>query len=128
MMVDPYNSQVRELFADTRHAGPLADAVRVTNDAQGVAMELLATAQAGRVKALRYRVRGCPHSIAACEAICRELEGEAVSSLEKFSVMQLMQSLAVPAAKSGRILALEDTVRRLELALREAQTSAEQDI
>ncbi|MGI9201824.1 MAG: iron-sulfur cluster assembly scaffold protein [Woeseiaceae bacterium] len=126
-VADPYNARVRELFADTSHAGTIAGAIGVANVDQGVCVEMSACLTAGRIETLRYRVRGCPHSIAACEAIAREFTGSDVSELEKFSVAELMQSLAVPAAKSGRILALEDTVRQLGTALRAAQSPVESD-
>jgi len=126
-VADPYNARVRELFADTSHAGTVAGAIGVANDDQGVRIEMTASLADQRVATLRYRVRGCPHSIAACEAIAREIEGREVSELENFSVAELMQSLAVPAAKSGRILALEDTVRKLGTALQTVQSPVESD-
>ena len=128
MIVDPYNARVRELFADLRHAGTIPDSVTVSRDDQGISVELSASLVAGRLDKLRYRIRGCPHSMAACEAICREYEGAAPAKLFDFSAVELMQTLAVPAAKSGRILALEDTVRELETALRDPKSSAGQDV
>ena len=127
MIIDPYNARVRELFTDLRHAGTLPDAVTVTREDQGISIELSAALLEGRIDKLRYRMRGCPHSMAACEAICRQFEGAAPAQLFDFSAVELMQTLAVPAAKSGRILALEDTVRELETALRGPKSSAGQD-
>ena len=126
MQFEPYNAHVREYFADTRHAGTVPDAITVANDEQGVSVEMSAGVAGGAIEALCFRIRGCPHSVAACEAICRQLEGEKVERLEDFSVQELMQSLAVPAAKSGRILLLEDVVRQLGKALRQAKSATEQ--
>lgn len=123
---EPYNDRVREYFADPRHAGTVPDAISVANDEQGVRVEMSGSASGGMIEALRFRVRGCPHSIAVCEAICRQFEGERVERLEEFSVQELMQSLAVPAAKSGRILLLEDVVRQLATALRKTESATEQ--
>ena len=126
MQFEPYNALVREYFADTRHAGTLPDAVSVANDEQGVSVEMSASVSGDMIDTLRFRIRGCPHSVAACEAICRQLEGEKVERLEDFSVQELMQSLAVPAAKSGRILLLEDVARQLGTALRQTESAIEQ--
>ena len=123
MTNDPYNRQVRALFEATRHGGALDGAQTADCDSQGVRLTLYATLGNAGVDQLRYRILGCPHSIAVCEAFCAQYEGRAVSELENFSATDLMQSLAVPAAKSGRILALEDTVRQLGATLRESQES-----
>lgn len=126
MSADPYNSRVRTLFADTAHAGSLANAVSVRNSEQGVYIEMSARGSGGVLERLRFRASGCPHFIAAAEAVCAEFEGQATSGLEEFSAADLMQSLAVPAEKSGRILVLEDTVRSLGAALRESSSPTEQ--
>lgn len=120
MSMDPYNSLVRELFANTGHAGSLSDAVTANKNEQGVRIELSARGKDGAIEQLRFSAWGCPHFIAAAEAVCAEYEGQTASQLEEFSVADVMQRLAVPAQKSGRILVLEDTVRLLGAALRES--------
>lgn len=127
MSIDPYNPQVRQLFAATAHAGSLSDAVCVEKNEQGVRIMMSATGSAATIECLRFRAVACPHVIAAAEAVCAKYEGQPVSQLENFSATELMQSLAVPAEKSGRIIALEDTVRLLGAALRESFSSTEQD-
>ena len=121
--MDPYNERVRALFAQPAHAGQLADGVVVRNADQGIRVELSAQATDGQLTRIRFRLRGCPHSIAACEASCAELEDTAIQSAAGFTVAKLMQSLAVPAEKSARILVIEDTVRLLGAALQESATS-----
>ena len=74
------------------------------------------------IREARFRAWGCPHTIAACEAACADIEGGEVASLETYAVAKLMQSLAVPAEKSARILVIEDTVRQLGAALRNSGT------
>ena len=127
MSEDPYNDLLRTLFANTAHAGIAADAVSVTQSEQGVRIEMSASCVDDVIKCLRFRAWGCPHLIAACEAVCAEFEGQTASQLKEFRVADLMQRLAVPAAKSGRIIVLEDTVRLLGEALRESSQSTEQD-
>lgn len=127
MTAEPYNAAVRALFAAPRHAGSISGAVQSACDSQGIQAVLQATVDRQYIDKLRFRILGCPHSIAVCEAICAELEGEDIIRLAEYSAAELMQSLAVPAAKSGRILALEDAFRQLGAALREALESEEQD-
>ena len=122
-MTDPYNAKVRELFADTAHAGDLDDAATGYFEDQGLKVRLAASVDDGKLSELRFRAYGCPHVIAACEWICRKFEGEPVEALEGFETGQIMADLAVPAEKTGRILVIEDTVRSLGQAIRDRKTT-----
>lgn len=113
MSSDPYSGRVRELFGNPGHAGSLdAGTEGIVND-QGVRVRLTMRDQDGQIDALRFQAWGCPHLIAACEAFCSAYEGRAITELAAFSGAGLMQSLAVPVEKTGRILVLEDAVRSL---------------
>ena len=111
------------MFADPAHAGRLDGAISIRGDAADVRLCLFAQAEAGRVSALRFLAWGCPHLIAAAEAVCAAYEGRPVTELLEFSASGLMQSLPVPVEKTGRILVLEDAARALGKSLRD--TSAE---
>lgn len=113
MTNDPYSPRVRDLFTSPAHAGRLEGAVEAAIDDQGVRVLLSMASRDGQIEALRFRAWGCPHLLAACEAFCSAYEGRAVSDLARFSGAGLMQSLAVPVEKTGRILVLEDAVRSL---------------
>ncbi len=113
MSDDPYSAQVRELFADLSHAGDLDDATSAELDEQGVRIRLVATHAGGRLEALRFRAWGCPHVLAACEAVCRGYEGRPVAELEQFRASEIIGILSIPVEKTGRILVIEDTVRSL---------------
>lgn len=126
MNADPYSPEVRRLFAAPAHAGTLDDAVVVSHDAQGIRIELSALAAGDLLGRLAFRAFGCPHVIAAAEAFCSAFEGRPAGDLGLFRAADAMDSLGVPAEKTGRILVLEDTVRMLENALR-ARTSATDD-
>jgi NifU-like protein involved in Fe-S cluster formation len=117
MSADPYNGRVRELFAAPAHAGGLAGGVTVLTDDQGVRVELSASVADGRIAALRFRAWGCPHVIAAVEWVCRHYEGEPLKALEKFPTARIMEDLAVPTEKTGRILVLEDAIQSLGRSL-----------
>lgn len=118
-MTDPYNAKVRELFADTAHAGDIDDAATGYFEDQGLKVRFVARVDDGTLSEFRFRAYGCPHVIAACEWICRKYEGQAVDALEGFETGQIMADLAVPAEKTGRILVIEDTVRSLGRAIRD---------
>jgi NifU-like protein involved in Fe-S cluster formation len=123
MTADPYSALVRRLFAEPAHARHLDDAVVVRVDDQGVSVELSARPVGGDIAALGFRARGCPHVIAGAEAFCSAYEGRPISALDDFAASEIMRTLPVPAEKTGRILVLEDTVRALGSALRDAHST-----
>lgn len=113
MSADPYNPLVRALFAAPEHAGGLDCSMTVLVGDQGVRVELSATLADGQLSAMRFRVWGCPHLIAAAEWTCRHYVGAPLSALEIFPTARIMEDLAVPTEKTGRILVLEDAVQSL---------------
>jgi NifU-like protein involved in Fe-S cluster formation len=120
MSADPYSARVRALFAEPAHAGTLEDSHQADVDDQGLRIQLFATVENGCITALRFKAWACPHVIAAAEAFCDEFEGLPADKLLEFSASGLMQSLAVPVEKTGRILVLEDAVRSLGSVVRGA--------
>ena len=127
MSGDPYSAEVREYFANTAHAGELDGGAVAYFEDQGLCIRLTASVVAERIAALRFRARACPHVIADCEAFCRAHENGPVADLEQFNTAQIMQDLAVPAEKTGRILILEDTVRSLRAAISDQRASQPQN-
>ena len=117
MTADPYSRAVRRLFAAPAHGGDLDGARSVRVDEQGVSVQLSALPDDGRAGIMRFRAWGCPHLLAAAEAACAELEGRPAVELQEWSADGIMQNLAVPPEKTGRILVLEDTVRALGRAI-----------
>jgi NifU-like protein involved in Fe-S cluster formation len=119
MSADPYSAAVRELFAHPAHAGALDGGRTVAVADPDVRLEISALVTDERLAALRFRAWACPHVIAAAEAACAQLEGAAIAELLGFSAVDLMEKLAVPVEKTGRILVLEDAVRSLGHLLRD---------
>lgn len=111
-----YSGRVRRHFARPRHAGdadgPSAAAAR--GDTQVV---LSAQTDGERLAAVRFRVRGCPHTIAAAEEACRAFEGRPAAALREFPVAEIMQNLEIPVEKTGLILLLEDAAEALHRAI-----------
>ena len=118
MSADPYSKAVRELFAATPHAGVAEGGTSISIDEQGVRLQLTAILGGQTVESLRFLAWGCPHVIAAAEQFCTDFEGRDAAELLEFSAAGLMKTLAVPKAKTGRILVLEDAVRSLGSAVR----------
>ena len=118
MTVDLYNERVRALFDAPQHAGVLDGAATVNVSDQGLRVQFCADIGDGSITAMRFRAWGCPHVIAVAESVCAGFEGRVASDLEEFVAADLMQSLAVPAEKSGRIIVIEDAVRSLGALLR----------
>ena len=75
MSADPYSPAVRALFGDPQHAGALEGAYRADLDDQGLRITLFARVESGKLARLGFLAWGCPHVIAAAEALCRDLEG-----------------------------------------------------
>ena len=123
MTDNPYNPAVRECFASPEHAGSAAGGAVAYFEDQGVRIRLTANVSAGLITELRFLVWGCPHVIAATEIFCRQFEGRPAAELEQFETAQIMQHLAVPVEKTGRIIVLEDTVRSLRSAILDQQTT-----
>ena len=118
MSRDPYNAAVRNLFAAPNHAGTLADGASIVVEDQGVRVELSARAEQGQLTAMRFRAWGCPHLIAATEWACDHYQAGPVEALEVFPADRIMEYLAVPTEKTGRILVLEDAIQALGRSLR----------
>ena len=120
MSSDPYSARVRELFDAPAHVGRLGGELCAKVEDQGIRICLSATLAGSEIRSLRFRVWGCPHVIAAAEAVCADYEGRSSAELLEFSASDLMQSLSVPVEKTGRILVIEDAVRTLGSIAREA--------
>jgi len=116
---DPYNDEVRACFENPVHAGELEGdyaqvlEADVRESREGARLVLCAGLNGGKIATLRFRARGCPHLIAAAEMLCSSLEGAEAAQLAALTVSDLMDRLAVPDSKTGRLLLVEDAARAL---------------
>ncbi len=122
MSADPYTARVRELFANPCHAGFVDGGVEAYVDDQGVCVRFSMACFGGTIREMRFEAWGCPHVLAACEAVCADFEGRASDELGRPAVTELMQTLGIPEEKTGRILVIEDAMRLLRAAAREDST------
>jgi hypothetical protein len=124
LAADPLEPRIRGLFAALDHAGELAGAAAPGREIRGEAgREALGTRVCfalrlleGRIVAVRYRAYGCPHTLATCEWLARQLEGRSLAggALEAPGVgnpLDWSERLGLPGAKLGRLLVIEDALR-----------------
>ncbi len=124
MIDDPLAPAVRQLFVDLRHAGSPAAVPpfvqRVTGEAgreqRGTRVRFVLDVTEGKISAARFGAYGCPHTLAACEWLCRELESGRHGSMGRAS--DWCRTLSVPIVKLGRLLVVEDA---LDAAMRHIQ-------
>ena len=122
MSDSPYNPVVHDCFTNPIHVGDVIGGPTAYFEDQGMRIRLSAEIIDSSIVELRFRAWGCPHIIAAVELFCRQFEGRNVQDLEQFETGPIMQDLAVPIEKTGRILVLEDTIRSLRAAINDHLT------
>ena len=116
-----YGPEVARLFAAVPGAGRPAAAEHGAWRS-GAAREALSGTEVrvhlrvagGRVAELRYEVRGCPHTIAACALLATELPGRELGDLG-VDAARLAARLGAPPAKLGRLFVIEDAIRAAAL-------------
>lgn len=114
-----YNQAVRRHFADPLHAGELRGSFDRTLEADvsdagdGTRIVVTAGIRDGTIAAMAFRVRGCPHLIAALDRTCELLQGQPVANLEKWDLSNISRELSIPTDKAGRVLLMEDALAEL---------------
>lgn len=89
----------------------------------GVFVRFEARVVSGRIAAIVFRAFGCPHVIAACSLATLELSGQPVTALAKLSATALAEALQAPPDKLGRLLQVEDALRKCAQAWDNTQLS-----
>ena len=118
-----YSAEVRQRFASSRGVGELQPAPDVISAIagtveQGAKYWLYARIHAERIEELKYRVYGCPHTIAAASLAADQLRGVTLEQMEGWNWRDISSKLDVPAQKRGKLLVLEDAIRSLARAWR----------
>jgi NifU-like protein involved in Fe-S cluster formation len=116
---DPYNTEVRTRFAKPVYAGEVEghyDTLLGAEAAQagsGAWIRLTAGVEAGRVAVLKFRAWGCPHLVAAADALCEEAGGRTLGELAGWQGAPLAERLGLPRSKAGVMFILEDALRSI---------------
>ena len=133
MNLDPLGAQVRHLFASLTHAGDAVEdgeepAALLTvqgeagREQRGTRVRFTLKFHRGELVQARYHAYGCPHTLAACEWLARELEAGQLASIGEPA--DWCRTLGVPIVKLGRLLVVEDALRAAlnAAALKAAET------
>jgi len=67
----------------------------------------------GRVEEARFQAFGCPHLVAAASWLTDRLRGAGREDLAHWDWREAADALAIPPAKFGRLLTLQDAVRAM---------------
>ena len=122
-LTNPYNELVKRYFANPVHAGQFPDEYNnavvgeAAESATGARVILYAVIDRDIIRILRHQVFGCPHLIAAAEAFCDKAEGQPASALLELDLPGLMDELAIPVEKTGKVFILEDAAKALHIML-----------
>ena len=113
-----YSAVVAEHFAQPRHIGTLSGNHPITlcgaagEREHGTEVVFHMGVDAARIVEMTFQVFGCPHTIAACSVLVEALTGRPVESLQGVRFDELAASLDLPVEKTGRLLIIEDALRK----------------
>ncbi|HEX7047578.1 MAG TPA: iron-sulfur cluster assembly scaffold protein [Gammaproteobacteria bacterium] len=109
-----YGRRVMELFDSPAHAGP-PDGVNLVGEAESRTrlsrIRLHLRVSDDVVEAAGFEALGCPHTIAAAELACEDLEGRKRDELAGYDARFLEAALPLPAEKLDIRILVEDAVR-----------------
>ena len=99
-------------FQNPRNVGdldPPAVRVEVTNPACGDILRLSAQFDGGRVAQVRYKIRGCPASIAAGSALTEWMLGRTREELARVRTTDIEQAVGglIPESKHAAVLCVD---------------------
>jgi NifU-like protein involved in Fe-S cluster formation len=113
-----YSALVIEHFERPRNVGtfvPATDVIvgRAGRRDQGAEFAVSARVANDKIAEARFEAYGCPHCVAAGSWLAESLIGADRDRVQHWSWRELADALAIPTAKRGRLLILEDAVRAL---------------
>jgi len=114
----PYSSVVEAHFTDPQQVGTLQG--HFETEFTGAAGQLEHGTRVvfhigvidERVGEISFQAFGCPHTIAACSVLTGLLTGRPVASLGEVRLDELAALIGLPVAKTGRMLVIEDALRK----------------
>jgi NifU-like protein involved in Fe-S cluster formation len=121
-----YSLEVQERFRSSEGAGEFAEGAPgvVTGEAEDRTLNVWFRFQieiaGSAIRTVKYRVFGCPHSIAAAAWVADALPGREVDALDELDTRGLLRRLDAPVEKLGKLLVLEDALRRCRLQITSA--------
>lgn len=119
MLSDPdYSATVWSHFCTPKNAGVftastpgvLSGTAGAYKNGRVVEFQLQVSADA-RVADCRYRVYGCPATIALCSLTSETIKGGPLAAAVAYSVVKLAEQLGLPAEKRAAAITVEDAIR-----------------
>jgi len=120
---EPYNYLTRELFIRAKYKDdfiyPRGKVLEVEKGCidSGQYLQLNCIEKNQKIITARYRVYGCPHTIASIEWLCEQIEGKTIDDLNKIELDNLKILLLIPVEKTSLVLLLEDVMDEIRLQL-----------
>ena len=114
MDFEGYSQQVVAHFDAPTHAGRIAGSAatgHADSRARGSSVRLYLRVVDDVVQAARFEALGCPHTLAAADLVCADIEGRKRTALAAYTAAFLVEVLALPAEKRDIQILLEDAVR-----------------
>lgn len=117
-----YSAVVQQHFAQPRHVGTLAGSHEFTlcgtagQRAHGTEVVFHIGVDASRIGEITFQAFGCPYTIAACSVLAERLTGRPVEALGEIQPDELAACLDLPVEKTGRLLIIEDALRKCHMA------------
>lgn len=111
-----YVSEVRQRFFAPARTGDISpgsgDVVEgIAEDASlSVWVRFQVRLRDSMIDCVRFRVFGCPHTIAAADRIAEDLEGQSIDALGSVDFGAVSRDLGLPREKFGKLLCLEDAL------------------
>lgn len=118
-----YSTAVEHYFAQLQHAGlltghhetHLCGAAGQREHGTEIVFHIGVDA-AGQIGEMTFQVFGCPHTIAACSMLAEGFSGLPIETLDDFRPDELAARLDLPVEKTGRLLIIEDALRKCRTA------------
>lgn len=111
-----YSAEVRRRFEAPARAGdfPRAAPGVVSASAEDRSLNVWVRFQVqvgtGSIAGVRFSVFGCPHTVAAADWIAERLTGAPVDALRCVDLSAVVEALAIPRDKVGKLLRIEDAL------------------
>ncbi len=117
-----YSALTEQYFAQPRCVGTLAADHETTicgtagQREHGTEVVFYIGVDDDRIGEMTFQAFGCPHTIAACSVLAERLTGWPVESLDDFRPAEMAATLDLPVEKMGRLLIIEDALRKCRVA------------
>jgi NifU-like protein involved in Fe-S cluster formation len=111
---DPLSPMTRDYFERLPGAGRLPEDTQgeAGSPAQEAWVRFHLAIERGIVKAARFQAWGCPHTLAVAAWLTQQLPGRRTGQAPPGTPADWARTLAVPTEKLGRLLIVEDALRK----------------